>query len=45
MKTPTDLAARWLKQWRLADNRELRLLHADAWPIELGIGRPTRRIR
>jgi len=41
MKTPADLSARWLKQWRLADNRELRLLHADAWPIELGIGRPT----
>jgi hypothetical protein len=41
MKTPADLAARWLKQWRLADNRELRLLHADAWPMELGIGRPT----
>ncbi len=41
MKTPADLAARWLKQWRLADNRELRLLHADAWPIALGIGRPT----
>ncbi len=41
MKTPADLAARWLKQWRLADNRELRLLHADAWPIELDIGRPT----
>ena len=41
MKTPADLAARWLKQWRLADNRELRLLHADVWPIELPIGRPT----
>jgi hypothetical protein len=41
MKTPADLAARWLKQWRLADNRELRLLHADAWPIKLPIGRPT----
>jgi hypothetical protein len=41
MKTPADLSARWLKQWRQADNRELRLLHADAWPIELGIGRPT----
>jgi hypothetical protein len=41
MKTPADLAARWLKQWRLADNRELRLLHADSWPIALGIGRPT----
>jgi len=41
MKTPADLASRWLKQWRLADNRELRLLHADAWPIALGIGRPT----
>jgi hypothetical protein len=41
MKTPADLAARWLKQWRLADNREVRLLHADAWPIALGIGRPT----
>jgi hypothetical protein len=29
------------KQWQLADNREARLLHDDAWPLTLAIGKPT----
>lgn len=41
MKTPADLAARLAKQWQLADNREVRLLHADSWPLLLPIGKPT----
>jgi len=41
MKSPTELAARLAKQWQLADNREARLLHEDAWPLTLAIGKPT----
>jgi len=41
VKSPTDLAARWAKQWQVADNRETRLLHADVWPLTLPIGKPT----
>ena len=41
MKSPADLAARWARQWEVADNREQRLLSADAWPVALSIGRPT----
>ena len=41
MKSPTELAGRLAKQWQLADNREARLLHEDAWPLTLPIGKPT----
>lgn len=41
MKTPQELAARLARQWQLADNRESRLLSADAWPLSLPIGKPT----
>src|SRR5207244_2331082 len=32
---------RWARQWEVADNREERLLLAEAWPVSLPIGRPT----
>jgi hypothetical protein len=40
MKSPQELAQRWLRQWQSADYREQRLLEADSWPISLPIGRP-----
>ena len=41
MKSPAELARRWARQWEVADNREQRLLSADAWPVSLPIGKPT----
>lgn len=41
MKSPTELAARLARQWQHADNREVRLLSPDAWPLSLPIGKPT----
>lgn len=41
MKSPGDLAARWAKQWQIADTREARLLNSEAWPVSLPIGKPT----
>lgn len=41
MKSPAYLAARWRKQWQMADIREQRLLDVDAWPVSLPIGKPT----
>ena len=41
MKSPAELAARWAKQWQVADTREARLLNPDVWPVSLAIGRPT----
>src|SRR5579859_4215302 len=41
MKSPAELARRWARQWQVADNREQRLLSADAWPVSLAIGKPT----
>ena len=41
MKSPAGVAARLLRQWQLADNREALLLSEDSWPALLPIGRPT----
>lgn len=41
MKSPAELAHRWLRQWESADHRDQRMLDPDAWPIALAIGRPT----
>jgi hypothetical protein len=41
MKSPTELSQRWARQWEVADNREQRLLLAEAWPVSLPIGKPT----
>jgi hypothetical protein len=41
MKSPAELAQRWARQWEIADNREQRLLVAEAWPVSLPIGKPT----
>jgi hypothetical protein len=41
MKSPAELSERFRRQWNLPDNRERRLLRADAWPISLPIGKPT----
>lgn len=41
MKSPADVAARLLRQWQLADNREALLLSEDSWPVLVPIGRPT----
>jgi hypothetical protein len=40
MKSPAELSERWARQWDLADNREQRLLSAEAWPVSLSIGKP-----
>ena len=41
MKSPAELAARWARQWQVADTREARLLNPEVWPVSLAIGRPT----
>ena len=41
MKSPAELAARWARQWQVADTREARLLNPDVWPVSLAIGKPT----
>jgi hypothetical protein len=41
MKSPAELSQRWARQWEVADNREQRLLLAEAWPVSLPIGKPT----
>ncbi len=41
MKSPAELAEKLTRQWQRADLREKRLLGADAWPLELPIGRPS----
>lgn len=41
MKSPAELAARFRRQWFVADNRESRLLDSGAWPISLPIVKPT----
>jgi hypothetical protein len=41
MKSPAELSQRWARQWDVADNREQRLLLAEAWPVALPIGKPT----
>ncbi len=42
MKLPTELAARWARQWENPDLREARLLdEPGAWPASLPVGRPT----
>lgn len=41
MKSPAELSRRWARQWEVADNREERLLRAEAWPVSLPIGKPT----
>ena len=40
MKSPAELSSRLAKQWHRANLRVERLLSADAWPIELIIGKP-----
>jgi hypothetical protein len=42
MKTPAELATRWVSQWENPDLRESRLLDGGtAWPAQLPIGRPS----
>ena len=41
MKSPTELARRWARQWEVADTREQRLLDARSWPVSLPIGKPS----
>jgi hypothetical protein len=41
MKSPTELARRWAKQWEVPDSREQRLLSTEVWPVSLSIGKPT----
>jgi len=41
MKSPTELALRWARQWEVADTREQRLLDARSWPVSLPIGKPS----
>ena len=41
MKSPTELARRWAKQWEVADTREQRLLDGRSWPVSLPIGKPS----
>jgi len=44
MKLPTDIAARLTKQWHQSSLRVDRLLSADAWPIDLSIGKPSAQV-
>jgi hypothetical protein len=41
MKSPKELGEKLAKQWQQADHRETRLLSAQAWPVDIGIGKPT----
>ena len=41
MKSPPELIAKLARQWQQADWRETRLLSPEAWPIVLGIGKPS----
>jgi len=41
MKSPNELIAKLSRQWQQADWRESRLLSPEAWPIVLGIGKPS----
>lgn len=41
MKSPTELARRWARQWEVADTREQRLLDGRSWPASLPIGKPS----
>ncbi|MFZ2234829.1 MAG: Wadjet anti-phage system protein JetD domain-containing protein [Dokdonella sp.] len=41
MKSPKELADLLVRQWNSADKREHRLLDAQAWPLRIGIGRPS----
>ena len=41
MKSPTELARRWARQWEVADTREQRLLDPQSWPVSLSIGKPS----
>ncbi len=41
MKSPAELSSKLAKQWHRPNLRVERLLSSDAWPIEIGIGKPT----
>ncbi|MFZ5531280.1 MAG: Wadjet anti-phage system protein JetD domain-containing protein [Pseudomonadota bacterium] len=41
MKSPRELVGKLSRQWQQADWRESRLLSTEAWPIVLGIGKPS----
>ena len=41
MKSPTELARRWARQWEVADTREQRLLDGRSWPASLPIAKPS----
>ncbi len=44
MKSPSDISERLTKQWQNGSMREQRLLSADAWPIQVGIGFPSAQL-
>lgn len=44
MKSPSEISERLAKQWQNGSTREQRLLSADAWPIQLGIGFPSAQL-
>lgn len=41
MKSPSELARLLARYWQDAGKRERQLLHSDAWPMFVPIGRPT----